>query len=374
MPVAASFTAFDQHMMAIALRMATGQLGATHPNPAVGAVIADERTDEVIARGATARGGRPHAEVVAIERAGSRAKRASIYVTLEPCAHHGQTGPCAEAVIAAGLRRAVVAIEDPDPRVSGRGVARLRAAGIDVVLGCGAAEARWLTRGHIVRVTERRPFITLKLALDAEGRIARGTGQAPVWVSGPLSRAHAMMLRAQTDAILVGSRTVEDDDPELTCRLPGLIDRSPVRVVLSGRLSISLQSKLVRTAPATPLWLATAAGSVPARSALADAGATVFDVPKVGGDLWLAAVMEALVARGITRLLVEGGPAIWRAFGAAALYDEIVLYMSGRPDEGAARRAINAHIGDADLEPHESRIMGGDTFWRFRRSFRQEGR
>lgn len=373
MPAPLGTTDFDEHMMAIALRMARRQLGDTYPNPSVGAVIADERSHEVVSRGGTARGGRPHAEVVAIERAGARARDRSVYVTLEPCAHQGQTGPCADALLAAGIRRAVVAIEDPDPRVSGRGVAKLRAAGVDVVLGVGAAEARWVTRGHIVRVTERRPFITLKLALDASQRIARGTGSAPVWVSGAMSRAHAMLLRAHSDAILVGSRTVHDDDPELTCRLPGLIDRSPVRVVLTGNLDIAPSSKLVRTVGTAPVWLVTGAGHDLQRVELASLGASVIDVPRVGGKLWLPAVMEALVARGITRLLVEGGPAVWRAFGGAALFDEVVLYMAGNAGENDARRAIRAHIGDAHIELLERRTFAGDTFWRFGRSLRQEG-
>jgi diaminohydroxyphosphoribosylaminopyrimidine deaminase/5-amino-6-(5-phosphoribosylamino)uracil reductase len=164
-------SAFDVEMMAIALRMAERGLGATMPNPSVGAVIADEATGEVIARGVTAPGGRPHAETIAIATAGERARGATIYVTLEPCSHHGRTGPCADAIIAAGLKRAVVGIEDPDPRVSGRGLDRLRDAGIEVVRGVGAASARQITRGHVVRVTERRPFTKLKLALDTSVKI-----------------------------------------------------------------------------------------------------------------------------------------------------------------------------------------------------------
>ena len=186
----------DAQMMSIALRMAERGLGDTAPNPSVGAVIVDAATGEVIARATTARGGRPHAETIAIAAAGDRARGATIYVTLEPCSHQGRTGPCADAIIAAGIQRAVVAIEDPDPRVSGRGLDKLRAAGIEVERGVGAAEARWLTRGHIVRITERRPFVTLKLALDGSGEIARGDGVSPVWVTGEISRAHGMLLRA----------------------------------------------------------------------------------------------------------------------------------------------------------------------------------
>ena len=220
-------------------------------------MIVDATTDEVIARAATARGGRPHAETIAIAAAGDRARGATIYVTLEPCSHQGRTGPCADAIIAAGIKRAVVAIEDPDPRVSGRGLDKLRAAGIEVERGIGAAEARWLTRGHIVRITERRPFVTLKLALDSSGEIARGDGVSPVWVTGEISCAHGMLLRAHSDAILVGSATVRDDDPERTCRLPGLFDRSPVRVVLSKSLDVPASAKLVRSARDVPVWFIT---------------------------------------------------------------------------------------------------------------------
>jgi diaminohydroxyphosphoribosylaminopyrimidine deaminase / 5-amino-6-(5-phosphoribosylamino)uracil reductase len=244
---------FDVHMMAIALRMAARGLGMTAPNPSVGAVIADEATGEVIARAVTALGGRPHAETLAIDMAGARCRGAMLYVTLEPCSHIGKTAPCADAVIAAGFRRVVLAIEDPDPRVAGRGVDRMRAAGIEVVRGVGAAEARWITRGHIVRVTERRPFVTIKMATAADGSIARGDGDKPVFATGEIARQHGHMLRAQHDAILVGEGTARDDDPDLTCRLPGLNSRSPLRVVLSRTLSIRIESRLVQTARTVPV-------------------------------------------------------------------------------------------------------------------------
>jgi diaminohydroxyphosphoribosylaminopyrimidine deaminase/5-amino-6-(5-phosphoribosylamino)uracil reductase len=374
MPPRATTSEFDTEMMDVALMMAGRGLGATAPNPSVGAVIADEATGEVIARGTTAHGGRPHAEVVAIGRAGDAARGKTIYVTLEPCAHQGLTGPCAEAIIAAGLKRAVVAIEDPDPRVAGRGLDRLRAAGIEVVRGVRAAEARWLTLGHIVRITERRPLTTLKFALDAQGEIARGTGSAPVWVSGKLSRTHAMMLRAEFDAILIGNATARDDDPKLTCRLPGLLDRSPIRVVLARKLDIGLDSKLVRSAAETPLWLMTSApADAPARAALAAKHLTIIDVAEIDNQLWLPAVMEALVARGVTRLVVEGGPTVWRAFAKAAFFDEVVLYMAGRGDESRARAALRRYLGDLQLTLSERRTFEPDTMWRFRRALPQEG-
>ena len=365
----------DAQMMSIALRMAERGLGDTAPNPSVGAVIVDAATGEVIARATTARGGRPHAETIAIAAAGDRARGATIYVTLEPCSHQGRTGPCADAIIAAGIKRAVVAIEDPDPRVSGRGLDKLRAAGIEVERGVGAAEARWLTRGHIVRITERRPFVTLKLALDGSGEIARGDGVSPVWVTGEISRAHGMLLRAHSDAILVGSATVRDDDPELTCRLPGLFDRSPVRVVLSKSLDVPASAKLVRSAGDVPVWFITALPiDRERRKEIASHGAEIIDAAVVAGQLWLPSVMDALVARGITRLLVEGGPIIWRAFADAALVDEVILYIAGAPSDGDARNFVVRHLGSPNFEIIERSTLGTDTMWRLRRITAKEGR
>jgi diaminohydroxyphosphoribosylaminopyrimidine deaminase/5-amino-6-(5-phosphoribosylamino)uracil reductase len=368
-------TAFDTEMMAIALRMAERGVGATMPNPSVGAVIANEATGEVLARGVTARGGRPHAETIAIAAAGDGARGATIYVTLEPCSHYGRTGPCADAIVAAGLKRAVVAIEDPDPRVSGRGLDRLRDAGMEVVRGVGAAQARWITRGHIVRITERRPLTTLKLALDPAGEIARGNGVSPVWVTGEMSRAHGMLLRARFDAILVGSATVRDDDPELTCRLPGLLDYSPVRLVLSRSLDIPIGAKLIRSAADVPTWVMTASGSDPAkRTQLASHEVEIHDVDTVAGELWLPSIMEALVARGVTRLLVEGGPRIWRAFADASLVDEVVLYMAGAPSDDEALKAVARHLGPVPLSLVDRRSMGSDTMWRLLHVTHKEGR
>ena len=367
--------AFDTDMMAIALRMASLGLGVTAPNPSVGAVIANPETGEVISRATTARGGRPHAETQAIALAGERARGATMYVTLEPCSHQGHTGPCADAIIASGLKRLVAAIEDPDPRVGGRGLDKLRAAGIEVVRGAGAIDARWITRGHIVRITERRPLVTLKLALDAQGEIAHGDGTKPVWVTGEAARAHGQLLRAKHDAILVGSGTVKADDPELTCRLPGLRERSPVRVVLSRDLDVSLKSKLVQSARQVPLWIATTANSdAGKRQALAAHGAELLDVASVQSKLWLPAVMEALVARGITRLLVEGGRGMWRAFADASLVDEVILYMAdATANEAAAGTALQHQIGPVALRLIEQRDLNPDTMWRLRRVAAKEG-
>jgi diaminohydroxyphosphoribosylaminopyrimidine deaminase/5-amino-6-(5-phosphoribosylamino)uracil reductase len=363
---------FDHHMMAIALRMARRGLGRTRPNPSVGAVIADERSGEVIARAVTADGGRPHAETQALRMAGARARGATMYVTLEPCSHHGQTGPCADAIIAAGVKRVVCGIEDPDPRVAGRGLDRLRAAGLDVRRGVLAAEARWITRGHIVRVTERRPFVTLKLALDADGDAPRGRGQ-PMWVTGSLARASGHLLRAQADAILVGSATVRDDDPELTCRLPGMAARSPARVVLSRRLDIDMHKRVVATARKTATCLVTGPDADAARAAAFTAiGVEIIEADVVQGRLWLPSVMDKLAARGVTRLLVEGGPSIWRSFAEAAAVDEVAMYSAIETDEAAARTRARL-LGDLPLELVSRTKLEADVLRRYRRRGEREG-
>ena len=317
---------FDHDMMGIALRMAQRGLGQTAPNPSVGAVIANESTGEVIARGVTAPGGRPHGEPVAIDRAGDRAQGRTMYVTLEPCSHFGKTPPCSSAIIEAGLSRVVVALTDPDPRVSGCGLNQLRAAGIAVTRGVRAEEAHWLTRGHIVRVTERRPFVQLKMALGPDGRVPRGKAGAPVFVTSSLARAQGHLMRAQVDAILVGNGTLRDDDPDLTCRLPGLAHRSPIRIVLATDLAGFAQSRLARTARSVPVHVVTGDRTVPERLRLEEAGIVVHAVRTVGNRIWLPALLEKLAEIGVTRLLVEGGPGVWRAFVRHGLFDEVVLF------------------------------------------------
>lgn len=362
-----TISAFDRHMMAIAVRMARRGLGVTRPNPAVGAVIANESSGEVIARSVTAAGGRPHAETIAIAAAGTRARGATIYVTLEPCSHHGHTGPCADAIIAAGLSRAVVGLEDPDPRVAGRGLDRLRAAGINVVRGVMADEARWVTRGHIVRVTERRPFVTLKMALDRDGNVPRGDGGKPQFVTGEIARQHGHLQRAQHDAILVGEGTVRDDDPLLTCRLPGLEDRSPDRIMLSRHLNERPDSRLALSARDVPFIIFCGDEADSERRAMRERlNVEIETVPTVGGRLWLPAVMETLVARGMTRLLVEGGPTLWRSFADAGLVDEVVVYQSGQLSPSDLLRVTHL-TGPLPLTMCEHRMLGPDTFWRLRR-------
>lgn len=365
--------AADHGFMQIALRMARRGLGTTAPNPSVGAVVVEPATGEVIARGWTQPGGRPHAETEALRRAGARARGATMYVTLEPCSHYGKTPPCARAIIEAGVSRAVVGILDPDPRVAGRGIDMLRAAGIDVRRGVCAAEADRITRGHILRVTERRPLIQIKMALDAGGQIARGADGRPRWVTGPLARAHGHLLRARADAILVGSRTVRDDDPELTCRLPGLLRRSPVRIIVCGGVLPALESKIVRSAGDVPVWIFCNPGADSGQqSALAQAGCRIFHVATVNGRPWIPAVTEALVAEGITRLLVEGGPTMSRAFSSVGLVDDIVQYRAAGGQGAAmaregALKSINELPGRLTFALAHERALGDDMLYVFHR-------
>jgi diaminohydroxyphosphoribosylaminopyrimidine deaminase / 5-amino-6-(5-phosphoribosylamino)uracil reductase len=319
----------DRRFMALALALGRRGLGRTWPNPAVGAVIVK---DGIIAsRGWTQPGGRPHAEIEAIRRAGALARGATLYVTLEPCSHHGKSPPCADAVIAAGLSRVVSALEDPNPEVAGRGHARLRAAGIVVDVGVGAEQARRDHAGHIRRMRESRPQVMLKLAISADGK-AGAAGRRPLAITGEAVRERVHLLRAQSDAVMVGIGTVLADDPLLTCRLPGMAVSSPVRVVLDSALRLPLASRLVRSARETPVWAVTAAAASPAAAAALQAqGIEISRAAQRDGRLDLADVLKSLAARGVTRLMVEGGPILAAAFLAADLVDEANLFQSSTP-------------------------------------------
>ncbi|TMJ72872.1 MAG: bifunctional diaminohydroxyphosphoribosylaminopyrimidine deaminase/5-amino-6-(5-phosphoribosylamino)uracil reductase RibD [Alphaproteobacteria bacterium] len=312
----------DRRLMELALRMAHRMLGRTAPNPAVGAIIADETTGEIITRGWTQPGGRPHAEGYALDLAGARARGLTMYVSLEPCSHHGRTPPCANAIVAAGMRRVVCAIEDPNPEIAGRGLAVLRDAGVVVDLGLCAEEARWMAAGHILRMTRDRPFVQLKIAVSADGLIAPGDG-APRWVTGPEARQFAHVLRARADAILVGRKTVADDNPELTCRLPGLEGRSPRRIILDAKFRTSPTAKMLQTAERVPVTIFGDTRSTPPPY---PRGVEVRRMPAgPDGRLNLSVALESLAAEGVTRVLVEGGPTIAGAFLAADLVDEVVI-------------------------------------------------
>jgi diaminohydroxyphosphoribosylaminopyrimidine deaminase/5-amino-6-(5-phosphoribosylamino)uracil reductase len=317
--------AADQRFMQLALTLGRRGQGRTWPNPAVGAVVVEDGV--IVGRGWTQPGGRPHAEPEALARAGEAARGATLYVTLEPCSHVGKSPPCADAIIAAGIARVVSAIEDPNPEVAGQGHARLRAAGIVVDIGLGALEAARDHAGHFRRIRDKRPHVILKLTVSSDDKIG-ASGRKPVAISGEAARARVHLLRAQCDAVLVGIGTVRADDPLLTCRLPGMEARSPVRVVLDRSLRIRGASRLVHSARETPLWVMTSSLSeAPAAMKLGAAGAQVIRVATSATPpgLDLLAVLHALAEKGITRLLVEGGARVASSFIAAGLVDEVWL-------------------------------------------------
>jgi diaminohydroxyphosphoribosylaminopyrimidine deaminase/5-amino-6-(5-phosphoribosylamino)uracil reductase len=320
----------DRRFMALALALGRRGLGRTWPNPAVGAVIVrrDGGPPRIIARGWTQPGGRPHAEIEALRRAGEAARGADLYVTLEPCSHHGKSPPCADAIIAAGVARVVSALEDPNPAVAGAGHARLRAAGLAVAVGVGDDEARLDHAGHLRRMRDGRPHVALKLAISADGKVG-AAGRKPVAITGPEARDRVHLMRAQSDAVMIGIGTALADDPMLTCRLPGMAASSPVRIVLDSGLRLPLGSRLVRSAREVPLWVvAEVQASRSAEDALTGEGVTVLRAPHAHGRLDLAAGLKLIAARGITRLMVEGGPVLAAALLAADLIDEAVLFHS----------------------------------------------
>ncbi len=366
--------ATDLRFMQLALTLGRRGQGRTWPNPAVGAVIVKDGV--ILGRGWTQPGGRPHAEPVALAQAGEAARGATLYVTLEPCSHFGKSPPCADAIVAAGIARVVAAIEDPNPEVAGQGHARLRAAGIRVDVGLCAEQAARDHAGHFRRIRDKRPHVVLKLAVSPDDKIA-AAGHKPVAVTGEMVRSRVHLLRAQCDAVLVGMGTVIADDPELTCRLPGMAKRSPVRVVLDRALRISGDSKLVHSARTTPLWVMTSSLSeAPAAMALGAAGAQVLRVPVTTAPppgLDLPAVLQCLAAKGITRLLVEGGSKVASSFVAAGLVDEVWLFRGAKEigDDGIAALdalPLSAITGSPDFVQRASETIGNDTLTIYERS------
>ena len=364
----------DVARMRAALALARRGLGSTWPNPSVGCVIA--RDGLVLGRGVTQPGGRPHAEQAALaqarERWGAEALRgATAWVTLEPCAHHGRTPPCAAALAEAGIARVVSTVEDPDPRVDGRGFAALRASGIAVDAGVLAAEAQALNAGFMTRMRLGRPFVTLKLAATLDGRIATAGGESR-WITGPAARARVHLMRAEADAVLVGAGTARTDDPLLDVRLPGLTDRSPVRVVIDSGLSLSLMSRLARTARRGPVWLLHRAGAdARRRESLAELGVETIAVEDDDGELRADAALAALGARGVTRVLCEGGGRLAASLLRAGLADEIAWLTAGAAigADGAAAvgRLALARLADAPrFALMDAERLGDDvlTLWR----------
>jgi diaminohydroxyphosphoribosylaminopyrimidine deaminase/5-amino-6-(5-phosphoribosylamino)uracil reductase len=361
--VAADDPAADQHFMTLALALGRRGLGNTWPNPAVGAVIVKDGI--VLGRGWTQPGGRPHAETQALKRAGNAAEGATIYVSLEPCSHKGKTPPCADAIIKAGIARVVSAMEDPNPEVVGQGHRRLTEKGIRVDVGLGAEQARRIHAGHVRRVTQGRPQVMLKLAVSADGKVGLA-GRRPAAITGDAARDQVAQWRARSDAILVGIGTVLADNPALTCRLPGMFERSPVRVVLDSQLKLPIASHVMATVRETPTWVfASRSASEIAEQILQERGAKVFRVGQHKGRLDLKEVLAALAGEGVTRLLVEGGSTVAASFVEADLVDEAVLLRTEKtigPDGIAALHGLPLEtLTDSDrLRLRASEQIGPD--------------
>ena len=317
----------DERFMALALVLARRGLGQVWPNPAVGCVIV--RDGRIVGRGWTAPGGRPHAETRALDQAGDAARGATAYVTLEPCAHHGRTPPCAEALLSRGISSVVTALTDPDPRVAGRGHAILRRAGVQLRTGVGANAAEFLQLGFLKRVTAGRPMVTLKLATSLDGRIATASGESR-WITGPAARRLVHAMRASHDAVLVGAGTARADDPALTVRDLGAV-RQPVRVVLAKDLDLPREGRLATGEGAGPLWLLHGPG-VPetARSFWSGRGAEMIEVSSDdAGRPKPDAALAALGDRGLTRVFCEGGGGLAASLLKADLVDRLAVFGAG---------------------------------------------
>jgi diaminohydroxyphosphoribosylaminopyrimidine deaminase / 5-amino-6-(5-phosphoribosylamino)uracil reductase len=317
----------DKRFMAAAERLARRGLGQVWPNPSVAALIVrkEDHGHVLVGRGVTSRPGMAHAEVNALNQAGSKAEGATCYVTLEPCSHYGRTPPCALALIDAGAKRVVIGMLDPNPRVAGRGVKMLKEAGIEVVVGVREAEMKALYRGFTLRQLKQRPQVFLKLAKSRDGYIGRA-GEGQVKISGPLSMRKVHGFRAEYDAILVGSGTALADDPQLTCRLPGLAQRSPIRVIIDRCARLPLDSKLVRTCIDVPVWLICGNDADPEKlEVLAAAGVNIIRVPASEVSIAPSVILSALATRGITRLMLEGGARMASSFLSADLVDDLCV-------------------------------------------------
>ncbi len=353
----------DERFMRLALSLGRRGLGRVAPNPSVGCVLV--REGRIVGRGVTAPGGRPHGEAVALAQAGEAARGATAYVTLEPCAHYGQTPPCADALAAAGVARVVVAMGDPDPRVAGKGLARLRAAGIEVVGGVLEAEARRDHAGFLSVVERGRPMLTLKLASSFDGRIATATGESR-WITGEAARRLVHAERARHDAVMVGAGTARADDPMLDVRGLG-VRHQPVRVVLSSTLDLPLEGRLAASAKTQPLYLLHGSG---ADRGLAEAwqerGARLIGVGEGAGGLDLSEAMQALGAAGLTRIFCEGGGVLAASLLGAGLVDRLLgftaglaLGADGRPSLGALEVTRLADAPRFSLV--ETHALGGDV-------------
>jgi diaminohydroxyphosphoribosylaminopyrimidine deaminase/5-amino-6-(5-phosphoribosylamino)uracil reductase len=354
----------DERFMRMALALGERHLGMTWPNPSVGALVVDASTGElrIVGQGITGAGGRPHAERQALAAAGEAARGATLYVSLEPCAHHGKTPPCVDAIIPAGIARVVTALEDPDPRVSGRGHALLREAGIEVTAGVLAEEARRSHRGHLTRIASGRPAMTLKLARTADGFASRIAGPR-LMITGDALNARVHMMRAHADAILVGVGTVLADDPLLTVRLPGLEQRSPVRVIFDTSLRTPPTAQVVTGVAEAPTWIVTTERATEAAErGLRDRGVEVIRVGlDHAGQLDTRQALSLLADRGITRVFTEGGPSLAECFARSDLLDEVIVSTSPNRLGEPGRAAVGPDLQQA-LEQrfrHVSSEMAG---------------
>ncbi|WP_278246332.1 bifunctional diaminohydroxyphosphoribosylaminopyrimidine deaminase/5-amino-6-(5-phosphoribosylamino)uracil reductase RibD [Cognatishimia maritima] len=359
----------DERYMALALELGRRGQGRTWPNPAVGCVIVNN--GRIVGRGWTQPSGRPHAETEALAQAGAAAKGATAYVTLEPCAHHGKTPPCAQALIDAQVARVVVAVKDSDGRVSGKGFQMLRDAGIEVSQGVLAAEAARDLQGFFLKTEQGRPFVTLKLATTLDGRIATATGESQ-WITGPEARRAVHMMRARHDAVMVGGGTARADDPSLTVRGLG-IERQPARVVVSRRLDLPLMGNLARTAKDVPVWLAHGADAdAELVRAWEGVGARLLPCDLEGVHLAPSSVLQALGAAGLTRVFCEGGGALAASLLAADLVDELLVFGAGRVIGAEGYPGVGAmgveRLADAPgFELADLRRVGADVLSTWRR-------
>lgn len=362
----------DARLMAAAIALARRGLGLCAPNPAVGALIVKDGV--ILARGWTKPGGRPHAETEALREAGERSRGATLYVTLEPCSHHGATPPCAEAIVRGGIARVVAAVGDPDLRVAGRGYRMLTDAGVEVTTNVCAEAALRANLGHVLRVTKNRPMITLKLALTADGFAAALHGEPRLAITGAPANGYVHILRSLHDGILVGSRTALEDDPLLTVRLPGLEARKPLRIVLDSDLALPPDSRLAETARAHPTLVITGEGASAARASQLRAKSV--EIARVrrdeAGRADIGAALEFLAGRGMTRLFCEGGPTLANALIARGLADDVIVLRSAAPLARAGRAGLNAEslaaLGDpARYRSVEKRLVGDDALTRSER-------
>ncbi len=366
---------FDRRMMAAALRLGRRNLGRTSPNPAVGCVIVktDGDTPVVVGRGRTATGGRPHAEKEALKDAGAAAEGATVYVTLEPCAHTGRTKSCTEALIAAKVARVVTAMVDPDPRTQGKGHAALEAAGIAVTTDVLAERARRAHSGHIQRITKGRPHVTLKLAVSADGMIGTRGGERMI-ITGKEAFTAVQAMRTSFDAVMVGMGTVLVDNPRLTVRLAGMTDRSPTRVILDATARLSLESNLIQTAKDVPLVVIVGPQAPEEqKTALEAAGAKILDVDVAAGGIDLRQALEALAKEGFTRVLAEGGAEVAANLVNGDLVDEVAIFrapvvVGANGVRALAGTALSAIERTPRYRLVETAIVGQDTMRRYVRT------